>query len=216
MSLARGLERRLERFVDGVAAKLFGGRLEPVELGTRLVREADLAVVQTDIGPVVPNHFVVRLDGDPDDTDAATELSDELASILEVTAAERGWRLEGPATVELVAETGKGATVTIDSATVVAPRPEWCQLIPSEGEPVSVRVNRAVIGRSATSDVHLAHDHVSRRHALLWREQDAVWVFDLESANGTTVNGHPVAETTEVPDGAVLGLGEARYALRAV
>ena len=44
MGLARGIERRLERLVDGLAARLFRGRIHPVELGALLIREADLAM----------------------------------------------------------------------------------------------------------------------------------------------------------------------------
>jgi hypothetical protein len=61
VSLARGLEQRLERLIDGIAARLFRGRMHPVELGTRLVREADLALRTGPAGPVAPNDFEVAL-----------------------------------------------------------------------------------------------------------------------------------------------------------
>jgi pSer/pThr/pTyr-binding forkhead associated (FHA) protein len=49
-----------------------------------------------------------------------------------------------------------------------------------------------LLGRSTECDIQLAHDSVSRRHArLVFR--DGTWVIqDLESTNGTIVNGERV------------------------
>ena len=95
MSLARGLERRLERLVDGFAARLFGGAVHPVELGERLVREADLGLVPRETGPVAPNDYLVHLGGVPADSSALGPLQRELEQVIEITAVERGWRLDG-------------------------------------------------------------------------------------------------------------------------
>ena len=78
MGLARGLERRLERLVDGLAAHLFRGRIHPVELGTRIVREADRGVFETHAGPGAPNAFVVTLGGEIEPADAVAEAEREL------------------------------------------------------------------------------------------------------------------------------------------
>ena len=40
MGLARNLERRLEKLVDGLSATVFRGRMHPVDLANRLVRQA--------------------------------------------------------------------------------------------------------------------------------------------------------------------------------
>jgi pSer/pThr/pTyr-binding forkhead associated (FHA) protein len=49
-----------------------------------------------------------------------------------------------------------------------------------------------VLGRQAECDLQLTEGHASRRHAKLLLEQDGVWVEDLNSANGTFVNGTKV------------------------
>jgi uncharacterized RDD family membrane protein YckC len=47
-----------------------------------------------------------------------------------------------------------------------------------------------VIGRDAKScDLHMSDLSVSRRHARLLNENGTVWLEDLDSANGTLVNG---------------------------
>lgn len=48
------------------------------------------------------------------------------------------------------------------------------------------------IGRGDDCDVLLMDDHISRQHAKLVRSADVVWLQDLDSANGTFVNGQRV------------------------
>lgn len=53
------------------------------------------------------------------------------------------------------------------------------------------------------------YDNVSRSHARLYLEQGEVLLVDLDSTNGTTVNGSrlPAHQPTAVVDGDVLGYG---------
>lgn len=58
----------------------------------------------------------------------------------------------------------------------------------------------AVIGRSATSDIHAGgNGNVSRRHAELLRLSSGFAVRDLGSANGTYVAGHRLVPNVAVP-----------------
>jgi Protein of unknown function (DUF3662)/FHA domain len=50
---------------------------------------------------------------------------------------------------------------------------------------------RAVIGRSKDCDIQIPDPNVSRRHAEVRQEGAAYWVVDLDSTNGTEVNGRP-------------------------
>ncbi len=52
---------------------------------------------------------------------------------------------------------------------------------------------RVVLGRSKDCDVQLPDPNVSRRHAELRQEGSAYWLIDLDSTNGTLVNGHRTA-----------------------
>jgi putative peptide zinc metalloprotease protein len=71
------------------------------------------------------------------------------------------------------------------------------------------------IGRDAENDIVLAAASVSRQHALLLRDADGTLLIDLESTNGTLVNGvltHP-DQPVRLADGDTLGFGQvvARY-----
>lgn len=49
-----------------------------------------------------------------------------------------------------------------------------------------------LVGREAGSDLLLGSPDVSRRHALLWRDGNQIYVEDLGSTAGTRVNGTPL------------------------
>ncbi len=49
------------------------------------------------------------------------------------------------------------------------------------------------VGRGENCDLLLLDDHVSRNHALIRQDSQVVWLQDLDSANGTYVNGERLA-----------------------
>ena len=58
------------------------------------------------------------------------------------------------------------------------------------------------IGRAGGADIALAGDSfVSSRHARFWTEAGGLWVEDLGSTNGTTVNGRTVSARTALAPG---------------
>ncbi|MGF1664956.1 MAG: FhaA domain-containing protein [Acidimicrobiia bacterium] len=212
MNMIRRLERRLESMLDGVVGTVFRGQLHPSELAGRIIREADLTGVQTQDGTVVPNRYVLVVN--PDDLEGHSpppELRHELAVLVEELALERGWRLEGPA--EVVVITNREVThgsPRCDGQFVEGPRAAWARLVGDTT--IAVTVNRAVVGRGSEADVTIPSQHVSRRHALLWKQDGRLMVQDLGSSNGTRVDGVRVDHRpTEVPTAAVLTFGDTSY-----
>jgi two-component system response regulator AtoC len=64
------------------------------------------------------------------------------------------------------------------------------------GEPRLIPIesgSRLVIGRVLEADIVVADSQLSRLHARVERQADAVWIEDLDSTNGTWVNGERVA-----------------------
>jgi pSer/pThr/pTyr-binding forkhead associated (FHA) protein len=53
-------------------------------------------------------------------------------------------------------------------------------------------LERTTIGRSRDNSIHLADERVSRRHARIDLEQGTFVINDLDSANGTFVNGQRI------------------------
>jgi hypothetical protein len=58
-----------------------------------------------------------------------------------------------------------------------------------DGKRHELTKRRAVIGRSKDCDVQVADPNVSRRHAEVRQEGAAHWLVDLDSTNGTEING---------------------------
>jgi hypothetical protein len=58
-----------------------------------------------------------------------------------------------------------------------------------DGQRRELTKRRAVIGRSKDCEIQVSDPNVSRRHAEVRQEGAAHWVVDLDSTNGTEVNG---------------------------
>lgn len=66
---------------------------------------------------------------------------------------------------------------------------------PIEGQTIVIDRDM-VIGRHQQADIVLQASHVSRRHAALLLKEDGkqLWIQDLESSNGTFVNGQKITK----------------------
>ncbi len=74
---------------------------------------------------------------------------------------------------------------------------------------VNLANTRALIGRSGLSDIAIDSEYVSRQHALLIRDQDAVIIIDLNSRNGTLVNSQKVMSKV-LRDNDIVSIGDHR------
>ncbi len=80
--------------------------------------------------------------------------------------------------------------------------------IPEESPTFKLKVKKVtnVVGREGTCDIYVESKQVSRRHCLLQVTERGLLVKDLESTNGTFVNGIPMTDGY-VNEGDRLGLG---------
>lgn len=77
----------------------------------------------------------------------------------------------------------------------------------SELHRYSFTENEILIGRSSECDVLLDNPGVSRTHAKLLRQGERVQVIDLNSGNGTFLNGQSVTQAV-VNSGDTIGIGK--------
>ena len=232
MGVLQRFERRLESLVEGAFARVFGGVVQPVEVAAALQREAaDKKQIVGQGRVLVPNAFVVEVAttdlerfGEWDE-----QLRKELAGMVSEHAQEQGWSFVGPVQVafEQVEELATGvfrvrsrvvADVPTEPPSGAAPasrslgRPRL--LVPGNPERV-VPLTRAVtvVGRGAEADLRLPDSGVSRAHAELRLHGDVVRVVDLDSTNGTVVNGQRVRES-DLADGDRLDIGATSLVFR--
>ena len=59
-----------------------------------------------------------------------------------------------------------------------------------------------------TWEIRLTDKSVSRPHARLERRENCFYLIDLESANGTLLNGNPVLEPALLSEGDLIVVGE--------
>lgn len=211
MSVARSLERRLERLIEGVAGRVFSGRLHPSELAGKLAREADFARFDHPTGPATANLFVIAV-SPRDLTMDGGELEDLLAAEMTAYTAEEGLRLEGPVQVKITAsDDATPGRAECHVEVLPGPPVAWAQLT-GRGESYDIGRNRALVGRSQENDVVIPHDDISRVHALVYRHTGQSWIKDLSSANGTTVDGSRLGdEPVPMEHGSVVILAGHRY-----
>ena len=232
MGVLQRFERRLEGLVEGAFARVFGGVVQPVEVAAALQREAaDKKQIVGQGRVLVPNAFVVEVAttdlerfGEWDE-----QLRKELAGMVSEHAQEQGWSFVGPVqvTFEQVEELATGvfrirsrvvadapaepsSSATPASRSLGRPR----LLIPGNPERV-VPLTRAVtvVGRGADAHLRLPDTGVSRAHAELRLHGDVVRVVDLDSTNGTVVNGQRVRES-DLADGDRLDIGATSLVFR--
>ena len=60
---------------------------------------------------------------------------------------------------------------------------------------IPLRHSRVLIGRKPDSDIQLEEKQVSGHHAVITVKNDEAFIEDLESTNGTSVNGQAINET---------------------
>src|SRR5215213_818867 len=203
--LAR-LERALERIVEGSIAGVFRLRVQPAEIGRRLER-AMLDGRVTSVGTsLAPNLYEVRLH--PEDAAAFTgwdqALSHEMETWLAEFAFARGLSTVGPIQVRLVEDASvsrrsvqaEGRFAGGDAPAGKSLRSDRglsrpLRLLPIDpGMPqVSLMSSPVCVGRADDNDLVLADPEVSRHHARLEPDGQGWRAIDLDSTNGTWVNG---------------------------
>lgn len=70
------------------------------------------------------------------------------------------------------------------------------------------------VGRRSNNDISISGDsQISGRHCSLSRQNGRIFVTDLESTNGTRVNGVPIKKTLHAETGSILGVGRTELRL---
>lgn len=203
-------ERRLERMVEGAFARAFHTNVRPIELGRRLTREMDEhRTIGVTGDQVAPNHFTVSLcQADHDDL---AEVADTLARQLEDAAREHardeGYAFMGPVEVELSVDpslrTGRFEVV---GRLREGPAGGAGSLVMQDGSRIPLSEDAITIGRLPDCEIVVTDPNASRRHAEVRPQPNGWAVVDLDSTNGTRVNGAPVKERT-LEDGDQIAVG---------
>ena len=90
------------------------------------------------------------------------------------------------------------------------------------GEDVPIEVGRqyrlqpvTILGRGPTCTVSLQDSFVSTEHARIQARRGQWWLDDLDSRNGTTLNGVPLTSSVVLSSGDVIGIGRIEFRFEA-
>jgi len=210
VNVVRSFERRLEQLLEGVTGRVFSGRLHSAEIAGKLAREADFARFDHETGPATANIYNIVVHPRDLSIEPAM-LEKELANEIETYTMTEGLRLEGPVKVSITSS-GEVSPGTVLCHVEVQPGPPvpWARLT-SANEMLDIGRIRAIVGRDSGADVVLAHQDISRRHALIWSQGGQSWIRDLGSSNGTTLDGSSVERDLRINEGSVVAFGSNRY-----
>lgn len=238
MAIFREIERRLENLVEGFFTHRFSSALQPVELAHKLASETDrkrqVSVSQT----YAPNVFMIHLSPeDFDELDAFQQaLAHELTAYVKAHAEQKGYRFTGSVHISVApeAELRRGESVIhshieeIDlsmpsGGTQIISKRELKEAINVSPKGRLVETDSGVahdvgasttIGRRGDNTIVLAHQGISRYHARIEADQDDFFLVDLDSTNGTSLNGEEIGRVKLVSgDTLTLGPVEMRFDL---
>jgi DNA-binding winged helix-turn-helix (wHTH) protein len=72
---------------------------------------------------------------------------------------------------------------------------------PLRGQQWVMHRNELILGRGAHCDIVIPERSISREHVRVWKEGGECYVEDLNSKNGTHVNGDPLSEPRRLGEG---------------
>jgi pSer/pThr/pTyr-binding forkhead associated (FHA) protein len=84
------------------------------------------------------------------------------------------------------------------------------------GGPITLGAGSFVVGRSAGSDVRLDDRQVSRSHARITIDAAAAFIEDLQTVNGTLVNGREVKARQRLSAGDIVQFGASQFRVELV
>jgi hypothetical protein len=206
----QSLERRLERMVEGVFSRSSSSSIRPIELGRRLVREMDdRRSVDVKGRRLAPNDFVITLS--PRDhagfAEIESALRTELVEAAREYAREEGYHFMGPVSVQLMVDNNlKPGRFGIAAQMRQAVAGAGTLVLPS-GERVPLGEGVVTVGRLPECTITLNDANVSRRHAELRADGNGYFVVDLNSTNGTLVNGTRIRGEKRLADGDIVSFG---------
>ncbi len=206
MGLLDSFEKGLERAVNSAFAKTFRSGIQPVEIASALRSELDkkAAIVSRD-RILTPNAFTVHL-STADDERMRTlggTLGEELDTLVQSHAKAQGYTFAGPVSITLVRDDQLATgTLRVESATAEG-RVAWRGVLDVEGTRHPIVKSRTVIGHGSDADITISDAGTSRKHVeILWDGERAM-VRDMNSTNGTTLDGRKIVEAALQPDSTV-------------
>lgn len=202
--------------MESVFARASKRGLEPVELGRRVVREAERNKKLGMQSELLPNVYELHL-APVDYADLSPvfqAVNHELCELLVDTAIEKRCRFVGGVKVNFVEDSGQrvGALHVESYFLEEVGFSEQPQLVLPGGRRVALGSEDFTIGRMPGCSLVIEDPRVSRNHAAVVVIDGIAYIRDLGSTNGTFVNGQRVTKETPLRSGDDIKVGGSEIA----
>lgn len=236
MNIVDRFEGAFERLFEGSIGRVFRSPIQPAEIGRKLERAMTANQVVSVDAIWVPNAYHVAMHPRDMVlfADYVGALCRQMEAWLREVAAERGWTFIGRVQVQIVgSQRVPRRAIRVTASIADHPyldRDEQDEIQQTEvyrvirettgvqpvrlqftngqnaGQEVIVRQLVTTVGRAWDNDIVLDSADVSRYHARIELSERGLQIVDLESTNGTRVNGKP-AQVAVVRTGAEITFG---------
>ena len=195
------IEQKLEKLVEGTFTRAFPSSVKPIELGKRVRRVLeDKKTIGVQGQIIIPNRYVISLS--PKDLENIESIQEsiqrEISSSIRDHANDENYHFQGTLTVEIFSNSSlKTGSIEVDGLFEENKGgfPPG-SLIDENGERLIITEQKLSIGRDKESTMQVVDVEVSRNHAEIRLLNTSFVLIDLQSTNGTYVNGQRVQEHT--------------------
>ena len=195
------IEQKLEKLVEGTFTRVFPSSVKPIELGKRIRRVLeDKKTIGVQGQIIIPNRYVISLS--PKDLENIESIQEsiqrEISSSIRDHANDENYHFQGTLTVEIFSNSSlKTGSIEVDGLFEENKGgfPPG-SLIDENGERLIITEQKLSIGRDTESTMQVVDVEVSRNHAEIRLLNTSFVLIDLQSTNGTFVNGQRVQEHT--------------------
>lgn len=195
------IEQKLEKLVEGTFTRVFPSSVKPIELGKRVRRVLeDKKTIGVQGQIIIPNRYVISLS--PKDLENIESIQEsiqrEISSSIRDHANDENYHFQGTLTVEIFSNSSlKTGSIEVDGLFEENKGgfPPG-SLIDENGERLIITEQKLSIGRDTKSTMQVVDVEVSRNHAEIRLLNTSFVLIDLQSTNGTFVNGQRVQEHT--------------------
>ena len=195
------IEQKLEKLVEGTFTRVFPSSVKPIELGKRIRRVLeDKKTIGVQGQIIIPNRYVISLSPkDLENIESIQELIQrEISSSIRDHANDENYHFQGTLTVEIFSNSSlKTGSIEVDGLFEENKGgfPPG-SLIDENGKRLIITEQKLSIGRDTKSTMQVVDVEVSRNHAEIRLLNTSFVLIDLQSTNGTFVNGQRVQEHT--------------------
>ena len=195
------IEQKLEKLVEGTFTRAFPSSVKPIELGKRVRRVLeDKKTIGVQGQIIIPNRYVISLSlKDLENIESIQEsIQREISSSIRDHANDENYHFQGTLTVEIFSNSSlKTGSIEVDGLFEENKGgfPPG-SLIDENGERLIITEQKLSIGRDKESTMQVVDVEVSRNHAEIRLLNTSFVLIDLQSTNGTFVNGQRVQEHT--------------------